>query len=199
MTVRKALTARTTRRAARAPAGPKPFSREWLNAPPAERNATPRPTIVGAPPSWVPAERTIAIMLVALLVLLATIFQTRLSPGLRADSEGGILAPMETRESTDPTQIPTASGMVTSPRADSTPIGGETDLFSTDPILPESRIVAYYGHPNADTMGILGLYEMDELLEQLHDQARAYAVADPDRPVVMAFELIGSVAQPEPG
>jgi hypothetical protein len=198
-TVRKALTARTTRRAARAPAGPKPFSREWLNAPPAERNAPPRPPIVGAPPSWVPAERTIAIVLVALLVLLATIFQTRLAPGLRADTEGGVVAPLETPESADPTPVPTAAGMITSPETDSTPIGGDTELLLMDPILPDSRIVAYYGHPNAESMGILGLYDMDELLEQLRDQARAYEVADPDRPVVMAFELIGSVAQPEPG
>ena len=146
-----------------------------------------------------PAERTIAIVLVALLVLLATIFQTRLAPGLRADSEGGIVAPLETPESSNPTPRPTAAGLVTSPEADSTPMGGQTQLFSTDPVLPESRIVAYYGHPNAESMGILGLYDMDELLEQLHDQGRAYEVADPSRPVVLAFELIGSVAQAEPG
>jgi hypothetical protein len=48
-------------------------------------------------------------------------------------------------------------------------------------------------------MGILGIYDMDDLLEQLHDQGRAYEVADPSRPVVLAFELIGSVAQAEPG
>ena len=137
--------------------------------------------------------------LVALLVLLATIFQTSLAPGLRADDESGIVAPGGTPEGEDSTPAPTAAGSVTRPAVDSTPTGGGAAELATSPILPESRVVAYYGHPNADSMGILGLYDPEELHAQLRDQARAYERADPDRPVVMAFELIASVAQPEPG
>jgi hypothetical protein len=48
-------------------------------------------------------------------------------------------------------------------------------------------------------MGILGQFSMPELLEQLVDQSAAYESVDPDTNVLPAFEIIGSVAQPEPG
>ena len=65
-------------------------------------------------------------------------------------------------------------------------------------LLPDYRILAYYGHPHAETMGILGQFDMEELLAQLLDEAATYEAADPDRPVMPAFEVIASVAQPEP-
>ena len=154
---------------------------------------------MSAPPSWLPAERWIAMGIVALLVLLATLFQTSLAPGLRADGDGSIVAPVGSPGGADPTPAPTAAGMVTIPAVNSTPVGGTSDEIASRPILPDSRIIAYYGHPFDESMGVLGLYDPEELLAQLQDQARAYERADPDRPVTMAFELIASVAQPEPG
>ena len=155
---------------------------------------------MGAPPTWLPAERWISMGIVALLVLLATIFQTSLAPGLRADGDSGIVAPVGTPDDANPTPAPTAAGMVTVPSVRSTPVGGNAGEVATGPILPDHRIIAYYGHPNSEAMGILGLFsDKGELLAQLSDQARAYERADPDRPVAMAFELIASVAQPEPG
>jgi hypothetical protein len=47
-------------------------------------------------------------------------------------------------------------------------------------------------------MGILGEYEPDDLLVKLREQAAAYEAADPARPVLLALEVIATVAQPEP-
>jgi hypothetical protein len=66
-------------------------------------------------------------------------------------------------------------------------------------VLPGKRVVSFYGHPNSAQMGILGEYPKEELLALLRDQAAAYEVADPSRPVQMALEIIGTVAQPFPG
>jgi hypothetical protein len=66
-------------------------------------------------------------------------------------------------------------------------------------VLPGARVLAYYGFPGNPNMGILGEYDPDELLARLEDQAAAYEAADPDRPLVLAFEVIATVAQPNPG
>jgi hypothetical protein len=65
-------------------------------------------------------------------------------------------------------------------------------------ILPESRILSYYGFPGNELMGILGEYSMEDLLPLLRDQAAAYEAADPSRPVALAYEVIASVAQAGP-
>lgn len=65
-------------------------------------------------------------------------------------------------------------------------------------ILPDHRIIAYYGHPSTGQMGILGEYEKEELLQVLREEIANYEAADPDTPVIPAFELIATVAQPEP-
>ena len=65
-------------------------------------------------------------------------------------------------------------------------------------LLPGNRIIAYYGHPSTGDMGILGQYSKEELLQVLLEQAAEYEAADPDTPVIPAFELIATVAQPNP-
>ena len=65
-------------------------------------------------------------------------------------------------------------------------------------LLPDNRIIAYYGHPSTPQMGILGEYSKEELLQVLLEQVAEYEAADPDTPVIPAFELIATVAQPEP-
>lgn len=66
-------------------------------------------------------------------------------------------------------------------------------------ILPNKRVISYYGHPNSDQMGILGEYPKEEVLRLLREQAAAFEAADPSRPTVVAFELIATVAQNWPG
>jgi hypothetical protein len=48
-------------------------------------------------------------------------------------------------------------------------------------------------------MGVLGEADLETIAAQLRDQAAAYQAADPSHPVVPAFEIIASVAQPDPG
>ena len=67
------------------------------------------------------------------------------------------------------------------------------------PILPEYRVVAYYGHPHDPAMGIVGEHDIDELAALLREEAANYAAADPSRPVIPALEIIATVAQPVPG
>jgi hypothetical protein len=65
-------------------------------------------------------------------------------------------------------------------------------------LLPEHRLLLFYGFPNNDQMGILGEYDKQRVLELLREQAAAYEEADPSRPVKIAFEVIASVAQADP-
>ena len=62
-------------------------------------------------------------------------------------------------------------------------------------LLPAHRILTYYGHPHDPNMGILGEYPKEELLQLLRAEAASYEVADPTRPVIVAFEVIATVAQ----
>jgi hypothetical protein len=67
------------------------------------------------------------------------------------------------------------------------------------PLLPEYRIVTYYGHPHDPAMGIVGEHAMTDLAAILRQEAANYAAADPSRPVIPAFEVIATVAQRVPG
>jgi len=67
------------------------------------------------------------------------------------------------------------------------------------PLLPEHRIVAYYGNPLAKEMGVLGELPPVDMLSQLKQQAAAIGVADRTRTVLPALELVTPAAQAEPG
>jgi hypothetical protein len=66
-------------------------------------------------------------------------------------------------------------------------------------IIPEHRIVAFYGNPLSKRMGILGEVDPDEMLRRLEETATEWAKADPDRKVLPALHLISVVAQGYPG
>lgn len=67
-------------------------------------------------------------------------------------------------------------------------------------VLPNNRVLSFYGHPNSAQMGVLGEYATKETaLAALQQLAAEYETADPSMPVVLAFELIATVAQPDPG
>jgi hypothetical protein len=66
-------------------------------------------------------------------------------------------------------------------------------------ILPERRIVAYYGNPLSKRMGVLGEYPKEEMLRRLKNEAVRWQQADPATPVQPALHLIAVVAQGEPG
>lgn len=66
-------------------------------------------------------------------------------------------------------------------------------------ILPNKRIVAYYGNPLSKRMGILGEVPPDEMLRRLDREVRAWERADSTTPVVPALHLIAVVAQGSAG
>ncbi|HSA57107.1 MAG TPA: hypothetical protein VLE53_15450 [Gemmatimonadaceae bacterium] len=66
-------------------------------------------------------------------------------------------------------------------------------------ILPDKRIVAYYGNPLSKRMGILGEVPPDEMLRRLNREVTAWSRADTATPVVPALHLIAVVAQGSAG
>ncbi|HEX6135183.1 MAG TPA: hypothetical protein VFZ24_14540 [Longimicrobiales bacterium] len=70
---------------------------------------------------------------------------------------------------------------------------------ATGAILPDRRIVAYYGNPLSKRMGVLGEYDKDEMLRRFQSQLEEWRQADPETPVQPALHLIAVVAQGEPG
>lgn len=66
-------------------------------------------------------------------------------------------------------------------------------------ILPEHRIVGYYGNFLSKKMGVLGEYPPEEMLRMLKHELRRWSHADPDTPVIPAIEYIAVVAQKDAG
>jgi hypothetical protein len=161
---------------------------------PPEQRALPQRAPIGPPPPWLPSIHAVSIGLVVALVLFAAIFQSILAPGFGVDGAAvvGTHTPV-----TD--EVSLAGTAVASPAAVATPELANNVGAAAEPLLPSYRIISYYGHPNDESMGILGQFSKQDLLEQLLDEAKAYERADSSRPVMPAFEIVYSVAQPEPG
>ncbi len=179
-------------------AGPAPFSQEWLESPdkaPVTRSAV-------RLPEWIPDERTFSAALVILLTLVIAAF----AAGSNRGTIGRPLLPAPTSETValaatwtplpaptpapPPTPAPTAMAVPATPSRPPDQPGG---------LLPDNRVLAFYGHPHDVNMGIVGEYAMEETLALLQEQAKEYEAADPTRPVILAFELIATVAQRTPG
>ena len=197
---------------------PKPFSSAWMTTetPPP---ATPRGEAMAKRVlrffERFPRERPLALLTVFVLVT-ASLWLG----GPSSDESNVVEAPLvaqvpdspqiqftEPRPTVEP-DISTDSLQVTDGSGEGTP--ADSQLLNLQPetpeeepttpggILPDNRILAFYGFPGNPEMGILGEYDMQRLLELLSEQAAAYEEADPSHPVVMAFEVIASVAQQYP-
>lgn len=66
-------------------------------------------------------------------------------------------------------------------------------------ILPQKRIIAYYGNPLSKKMGALGKFPKDDMLRRLKVEVEKWKAADPTVPVQPALHLIAVVAQGQPG
>ena len=64
-------------------------------------------------------------------------------------------------------------------------------------ILPGRRVVAFYGAPQDDQLGVLGIGPPDRAAERLLRQAEPYD--DKRQPVLPALELISTIASAAPG
>src|SRR5699024_1238166 len=74
----------------------------------------------------------------------------------------------------------------------------EEEQVDDGSLLPKYRLLLFYGFPGNPDMGILGEYDKARLMELLNEVAAEYEAADASRPVKIAFEVIASVAQPDP-
>jgi hypothetical protein len=203
---------------------PKPFSSEWITAPPQE----PEPprlfserirNLISAIVARLPGERSLSIWVVLLLVLGSLWLagprgQAHLND-IAARQLGATPTPVidwEQKETTsssasistdsldvaeDPDAL--ASLEATPPQLQldiqQTP---QTESLTPDGLLPENRILTFYGFPGDENMGVLGEYDKETVLAQMREQAAAYEAADPSRPVLIGMEVIASVAQKEP-
>jgi hypothetical protein len=66
-------------------------------------------------------------------------------------------------------------------------------------LLPQKRIVAFYGNTLSKKMGILGEFPPDVMLAKLDDVVKEWAAADPETPVQPALHYISVVAQADSG
>jgi hypothetical protein len=66
-------------------------------------------------------------------------------------------------------------------------------------VFETHQIVAYYGNPYSETMGILGEYKGEELIRRVKAQAAKYQALNPDKTVVPALHLVYAVCQGSPG
>ncbi len=66
-------------------------------------------------------------------------------------------------------------------------------------LLPNKRIVAFYGNPHSKKMGVLGEYPSDQMLAMLDHEVARWKAADPKTPVQPALHLVTVVAQGAPG
>ncbi len=106
-----------------------------------------------------------------------------------------------------PSVVPTATPVLPSPTPQpmSTFVPAPAEVATLPPagagglaggaLLPNYRILTYYGHPHNDSMGVLGEFPTDELIGKMRQEAANYEAADPSRPVLIGFEVIASVAQ----
>lgn len=65
-------------------------------------------------------------------------------------------------------------------------------------VLPDNRIVAFYGNPLHKSMGILGQYPKDEMLRRLRVQTAQWQQAD-SLPVLPALHMTAIIAQRDSG
>jgi hypothetical protein len=77
------------------------------------------------------------------------------------------------------------------------PVMGPTALPGA--ILPDNRIVCYYGNPNSTRMGALGEFPKDDMLRRLRNQIGEWERADPETPVTPCLHMVAVVAQGDAG
>jgi hypothetical protein len=190
------------------PDGPRPFSSEWLES---ETSAEPPPPRAAFRlPEWIPDGRTLSAAMVVAISLVSAVLAFQGGDTSPAEDETQPLAAATTApvapvvEATlVPTLAvpaePTAAAFAQAPAL---PAAAESNVAIAPidrPVLPEFRIVTFYGHPHDSNMGIAGEISMEELATAVRNEAANYAAADPGRPVIPAFELIATVAQRVPG
>ena len=66
-------------------------------------------------------------------------------------------------------------------------------------VLPDHRIIAYYGNLYSRKMGVLGEYDEDDMLARLQKEVKKWNAADPKTEAIPALHYIAVTAQGSPG
>jgi len=70
------------------------------------------------------------------------------------------------------------------------------EFFTSPTLFEENRVVAYYGHPNSEVMGIVGRHPVEELIDLLKETTETYDDADDEQGAVPAIYLVYGTVQP---
>lgn len=70
------------------------------------------------------------------------------------------------------------------------------EFFTSPTLFEDNRVVAYYGHPNSEIMGIVGRHSVEDLIDLLEDTTQTYDDADEDKGAVPAIYLVYGTVQP---
>lgn len=156
-------------------------------------------------PGWAPAEGILAAIVILALVLFTIpwggVDLAKPGPGNTVPAGEEIPTAIAQAQQTPPASettvvaVPTATTEVVAPSPTANATEPAVAMAMEGAIFPEYRVLSYYGFPGVPEMGVLGEYEMSELLDLLRQQAAEYEQIDPSRPVKLAFEVIASVAQ----
>jgi hypothetical protein len=65
-------------------------------------------------------------------------------------------------------------------------------------VMPQNRVVGFYGAPQADSLGELGIGSPASAAKRLRRQVKPYARRSP-KPILPVFELLGTIALSHPG
>ena len=204
--------------------GPRPFSSEWLAT-----DIPPEPGAPSVRfPTWLPNRRALSTAMLVIITLGAAVVPiidgnraVFITPTSSQSENAPAFASEPSSEAPTNTNSGASEPVVASvPTPETSQLGSEpppvpefaqapnlaADLAAQlarapvdRPILPEHRVVMYYGHPHDPAMGIVGEHEIEQLAEILREEAANYAAADPSRPVIPALEVIATVAQRVPG
>lgn len=204
--------------------GPKPFSSEWITAPPQEPDPphlfSDRIRIaIAAIAAKLPGERSLSIWVVLIMVIgslwlagpqgqahldemAAMQVDTTATPIIDWQQEqAGPTKASISKESLDVAEDPgnPETAQSSPPQLQLDPAQtAESPTLTPDGLLPANRILTFYGFPGDPNMGILGEFDKETVLAKVREQAAVYEAADPSRPVLIGMEVIASVAQPEP-
>lgn len=98
-----------------------------------------------------------------------------------------------------PVSTSTANGVVSAATTTVNIWPVKTVYPNTGAILPNKRIIAYYGNLYSTKMGALGEYPEDEMLRRLQAEVKKWSEADPSTPAIPALHYIAVTAQVSKG
>lgn len=70
------------------------------------------------------------------------------------------------------------------------------EFFTSPTLFEENTVVAYYGHPNSEIMGIVGRHSVEDLIDLLEETTQKFDDADESKGAIPAIYLVYGTVQP---